>query len=77
MPEGESSGVSESDSSHHGRFLPGTKIANRYRIVSLLGKGGMGEVWRAEHRMLARPAAAKLIRPEALSSNPGVRHAAP
>jgi tRNA A-37 threonylcarbamoyl transferase component Bud32 len=33
-----------------------------YRLVSCLGKGGMGEVWRAEHRLLSREAAIKLIR---------------
>lgn len=33
-----------------------------YRLVTRLGQGGMGEVWRAEHRLLARPAAVKLIR---------------
>jgi eukaryotic-like serine/threonine-protein kinase len=38
-----------------------------YQLVSLLGKGGMGEVWRARHRMLARDAAIKLIQPEMLS----------
>ncbi len=32
-----------------------------YRLVELLGKGGMGEVWRAEHRLLVRQAAIKLI----------------
>jgi eukaryotic-like serine/threonine-protein kinase len=37
-----------------------------YKLVELLGRGGMGEVWRAQHRLLARPAAIKLIQPEVL-----------
>lgn len=40
-----------------------------YRLEELLGKGGMGEVFRATHQMLARPAAVKLIRPEILGSS--------
>ncbi|MFC2173394.1 serine/threonine-protein kinase [Acidobacteriota bacterium] len=39
-----------------------------YQLVDRLGKGGMGEVWRARHRMLVRPAAIKLVTPEALGS---------
>ena len=39
-----------------------------YRLVDELGAGGMGEVWRAEHRGLARPAAIKLIRAELLGT---------
>jgi serine/threonine protein kinase len=46
-----------------------------YRLVGRLGRGGMGEVWRAEHRLLARPAAIKLIRPEVFGgSDPAGRN---
>lgn len=38
-----------------------------YQLDYLLGKGGMGEVWRARHKLLARDAAIKLIRPDLLA----------
>jgi serine/threonine-protein kinase len=40
-----------------------------YQLQERLGQGGMGEVWRAEHRMLARPAAIKLIKSELLAKD--------
>jgi eukaryotic-like serine/threonine-protein kinase len=43
-----------------------------YRLDVLLGRGGMGEVWRASHRMLARPAAIKLIRRDTLARDPSL-----
>lgn len=42
-----------------------------YNLVSLIGSGGMGEVWRAEHRMLARDAAIKLIRKDLMTGRGG------
>ena len=45
-----------------------------YRLVERLGVGGMGEVWRARHRLLARPAAVKLMRPEVLGGSGASRH---
>ncbi|MCL7979246.1 MAG: serine/threonine protein kinase, partial [marine benthic group bacterium] len=39
-----------------------------YRLTKKLGAGGMGEVWKGEHRLLARPAAIKLVRPDALGT---------
>ena len=44
-----------------------------YQLVARLGMGGMGEVWRAQHRMLARPSALKLIKPEILGADPEAR----
>jgi serine/threonine-protein kinase len=42
-----------------------------YRLIERLSTGGMGEVWRAEHRLLGRTAAIKLIRAEICSRNDG------
>jgi eukaryotic-like serine/threonine-protein kinase len=44
-----------------------------YQLVEPLGAGGMGEVWRAEHELLARPAAVKLIKTDGQGSDTAAR----
>ena len=51
-----------------GRQVAKERELGSYRLGELVGRGGMGEVYRASHRMLARPAAIKLIQPEVLSA---------
>ncbi|MGA9768249.1 MAG: serine/threonine-protein kinase [Blastocatellia bacterium] len=53
------------------RFIPGTVLANRYRIIALLGKGGMGEVYRADDLKLSQPVALKFL-PEKLVRDEGM-----
>jgi serine/threonine-protein kinase len=54
-----------------GRQVQDARELGSYRLGDLLGRGGMGEIFRADHRMLRRPAAVKLIRPDALGHGAG------
>src|SRR5215813_5021725 len=59
--------LTSADSIDNARFVPGTILADRYRIASLLGKGGMGEVYRADDLKLAQPVAVKFLPDHLLS----------
>ena len=53
--------TSASPGSAHGRFLPGTIFAGRYGMIELLGRGGMGEVCRAEDLEVGQTVALKFL----------------
>jgi len=62
--------LSSSDAIGGGRFAPGQIIADRYRVVALAGRGGMGEVYRAEDLRLSQLVAIKFL-PASLSRDAG------
>ncbi len=67
-PSASAGTLSSSDAIGGGRFVPGQIVADRYRIVALAGRGGMGDVYRAEDLKLSQIVAIKFL-PESISTD--------
>ena len=52
-----------------GRDVSRARQLGSYHLIERLGRGGMGEVWKASHHLLARPAVVKFIRPDAMAAS--------
>jgi serine/threonine protein kinase len=57
-----------SEQQPHQKWGAGTVFMNRYRLDSVLGQGGMGSVWKAEHLQLRSPVAIKMLDPAIANS---------